>query len=153
GYGVLRLGEVRPGWLRAVAAFIPDVTHRAIVASDDGVYRTTPLGVWCCRGGRRCSPTETAPTPERTGTASRCRRSRSWPASSRRPHERGHAGRRALGDPRRRPPCPRRRRVPADAGRVPGHVLGEPRPGAVAAHRDRPHLPPGHGRALAVPGL
>ena len=49
GYGVLRLGEVRPGWLRAVAAFSPDVTHRAIVASDDGVYRTTPLGVWCGR--------------------------------------------------------------------------------------------------------
>lgn len=49
GYGVLRLGEVRPGWLRAVAAFSPDVTHSASVANDDGVYRTAPLGVWCGR--------------------------------------------------------------------------------------------------------
>jgi S-formylglutathione hydrolase FrmB len=49
GYGVLRLGEVRPGWLRAVAAFSPDVTRSASVAADDGVYRTTPLGVWCGR--------------------------------------------------------------------------------------------------------
>jgi S-formylglutathione hydrolase FrmB len=49
GYGVLRLGEVRPGWLRAVAAFSPDVTHSASLARDDGVYRTTPLGVWCGR--------------------------------------------------------------------------------------------------------
>jgi len=49
GYGVLRLGEVRPGWLRAVAAFSPDVTHSTGVANDDGVYRTTPLGVWCGR--------------------------------------------------------------------------------------------------------
>ena len=49
GYGVLRLGEVRPGWLRAVAAFSPDVTHSQSVANDDGVYRTTPLGVWCGR--------------------------------------------------------------------------------------------------------
>ncbi|HEX5251328.1 MAG TPA: alpha/beta hydrolase-fold protein [Gaiellales bacterium] len=49
GYGVLRLGEVRTGWLRAVAAFSPDVTHSASVANDDGVYRTTPLGVWCGR--------------------------------------------------------------------------------------------------------
>jgi S-formylglutathione hydrolase FrmB len=49
GYGVLRLGEVCPGWLRAVAAFSPDVTHSASLARDDGVYRTTPLGVWCGR--------------------------------------------------------------------------------------------------------
>jgi hypothetical protein len=49
GYGVLRLGEVRPGWLRAVAAFSPDVTHSPSVVADDGVYRTTPLGVWCGR--------------------------------------------------------------------------------------------------------
>jgi putative esterase len=49
GYGVLRLGEVKPGWLRAVAAFSPDVTHSPAVATDDGVYRTTPLGIWCGR--------------------------------------------------------------------------------------------------------
>ena len=49
GYGLLRLGEVRPGWPRAVAAFSPDVTHSSRVVTDDGVYRTTPLGVWCGR--------------------------------------------------------------------------------------------------------
>ena len=49
GYGVLRLGEVKPGWLRAVAAFSPDVTHSDRVVTDDGVYRTTPLGIWIGR--------------------------------------------------------------------------------------------------------
>ena len=49
GYGVLRLGEVRPGWLRAVAAFSPDVTHSQSVVTHDAVYRTPPLGVWCGR--------------------------------------------------------------------------------------------------------
>jgi Putative esterase len=49
GYGVLRLGEVRPGWLRAVAAFSPDVTHSPALAADDGVYETTPLGIWIGR--------------------------------------------------------------------------------------------------------
>ncbi len=49
GYGVLRLGEVNPGWLRAVAAFSPDVTHSERVVADDGVYRTTPLGIWIGR--------------------------------------------------------------------------------------------------------
>jgi hypothetical protein len=36
GYGVLRLGEVRPGRLRAVAAFSPDVTHSPAVARSYG---------------------------------------------------------------------------------------------------------------------
>ena len=49
GYGVLRLGEVSPDGLAAVAAFSPDVTHSPRLAADDGVYRTTPLGVWCGR--------------------------------------------------------------------------------------------------------
>jgi S-formylglutathione hydrolase FrmB len=49
GYGVLRLGEAKPGWLRAVAAFGPDVTHSSAVATDAGVYRGTPLGIWCGR--------------------------------------------------------------------------------------------------------
>jgi hypothetical protein len=49
GYGVLRLGQVKPGWLRAVAAFSPDVTHSSSAATDDGVYRTTPLGIGCGR--------------------------------------------------------------------------------------------------------
>jgi hypothetical protein len=49
GYGVLRLAEVRPGWLRAVAAFSPDVTHSDRVVAEDGVYRTTPLGIWIGR--------------------------------------------------------------------------------------------------------
>jgi hypothetical protein len=49
GYGVLRLGEVRPGWLHAVAAFSPDVTHSDRVVTGDAVYRTTPLGIWIGR--------------------------------------------------------------------------------------------------------
>jgi predicted esterase len=49
GYGVLRLGEVRPGRLRAVAVFSPDVTHSPALAADDAVYRTTPLGIWIGR--------------------------------------------------------------------------------------------------------
>jgi hypothetical protein len=49
GYGVLRLGEVRPDSLAAVAAFSPDVTHSPSVVADDAVYRSMPLGVWCGR--------------------------------------------------------------------------------------------------------
>jgi hypothetical protein len=46
GYGVLRLAEVRPGWLRTVAAFSPDVTHSPDLITDDSVFRITPLGIW-----------------------------------------------------------------------------------------------------------
>jgi S-formylglutathione hydrolase FrmB len=49
GYGALRLAEARPGRQRAVAAFSPDVTHSDRVVTADGIYRTTPLGVWCGR--------------------------------------------------------------------------------------------------------
>jgi S-formylglutathione hydrolase FrmB len=49
GYGVLRLAEVRPGWLRAAAAFSPDVTHSNRVVTGAEVYRTTPLGIWIGR--------------------------------------------------------------------------------------------------------
>ncbi|HEY3764140.1 MAG TPA: alpha/beta hydrolase-fold protein [Gaiellales bacterium] len=49
GYGALRLAEVRPGVQKAVAAFSPDVTHSPRVVAQDGVYRTTSLGIWCGR--------------------------------------------------------------------------------------------------------
>jgi len=49
GYGVLRLAEVRPGWLRAVAAFSPDVAYSSRVSAADAALSKRPLGVWCGR--------------------------------------------------------------------------------------------------------
>jgi hypothetical protein len=49
GYGVLRLAEARPGWLRATAAFSPDVTHSPRVVQQDSLLSRTRLGVWCGR--------------------------------------------------------------------------------------------------------
>jgi S-formylglutathione hydrolase FrmB len=49
GYGVLRLAEVRPGWLRATAAFSPDVTYSRRVSEQDGQLERTKLGIWCGR--------------------------------------------------------------------------------------------------------
>jgi Putative esterase len=49
GYGVLRLAEVRPGWLRAVAAFSPDVAYSNRVVASDAALSRSPLGVWCGR--------------------------------------------------------------------------------------------------------
>lgn len=49
GYGVLRLAEVRPGWLRAVAAFSPDVAYSSRVSANDAALAKSPLGVWCGR--------------------------------------------------------------------------------------------------------
>ena len=100
GYGVLRLAEVRPRWLRATAAFSPDVAYSSRVSAADGALAGTTLGIWCGRsdplyddvrafvGGLprppRSSRTAPAPTPAPTGTASRCRRSRSSGRRSRR---------------------------------------------------------------------
>jgi predicted esterase len=49
GYGVLHLGEVRPDWLRAVAAFSPAVSPGDAVFGGAGKLAGTPLGVWCGR--------------------------------------------------------------------------------------------------------
>jgi len=47
GYGALRLAQIRPGWLRAVAAFSPAVSVDDAVSADAAQLDGTPLGVWC----------------------------------------------------------------------------------------------------------
>lgn len=47
GYGALRLAEVAPRWLRAVAAFSPAVDPGDVVHTDATQLAGTPLGVWC----------------------------------------------------------------------------------------------------------
>lgn len=47
GYGVLRLAEVAPGMLRAVAAFSPAVDVGDVVHTDAAQLASTPVGLWC----------------------------------------------------------------------------------------------------------
>lgn len=49
GYGVIRLAEVRPGWLRAVAAFSPAVSPGDKAFAGAGKLAGQRLGVWCGR--------------------------------------------------------------------------------------------------------
>ncbi len=49
GYGVLRLGETYPGFLRAIAAFSPAVSPGDRVFEASGVLRGTRIGLWCGR--------------------------------------------------------------------------------------------------------
>ncbi len=49
GYGVLRLGETFPGFLRAIAAFSPAVSDGDRVLQDTGTLRGTRIGLWCGR--------------------------------------------------------------------------------------------------------
>jgi S-formylglutathione hydrolase FrmB len=49
GYGVLRLGEVYPGFVRAVAAFSPAVSPGDRVFSGAASLRGTAVGLWCGR--------------------------------------------------------------------------------------------------------
>jgi S-formylglutathione hydrolase FrmB len=49
GFGVLRLAEAFPGFLRAVAAFSPAVSDGDRVFRDLGALRGTRIGLWCGR--------------------------------------------------------------------------------------------------------
>ena len=172
GYGVLRLAEVRPGLAAGRGRVQPGrhaqpgrvVTDDAVLPHHAARHLDRPLrpalrrraGVrgHAAAAAAGARPTATAPIPAPTGTASRCPPSRSsampWPR--RWPRDR-RPRRGALGDARRRPPRPRDRAGAPEPGRVPGHVLGEPRPGPVAARRHRAHLPPRDARAGRVPRL
>ncbi len=47
GYGALRLAQLRPEPLRAVAAFSPAVTEGDAVSADAAALAGTPVGLWC----------------------------------------------------------------------------------------------------------
>lgn len=47
GYGVLRLGETFPGFLRAIAAFSPAVSSGDRVFQSIDALRGTRIGLWC----------------------------------------------------------------------------------------------------------
>jgi len=49
GYGVLRLAELHPGFVRAVAAFSPAVSSGDRVFGDVAALRGTGVGLWCGR--------------------------------------------------------------------------------------------------------
>jgi predicted esterase len=49
GYGALRLAQVHPGFLRAVAAFSPAVSPGDRVFADVERLDGTPVGLWCGR--------------------------------------------------------------------------------------------------------
>jgi pimeloyl-ACP methyl ester carboxylesterase len=49
GYGVLRLAEVHPGFVRALAAFSPAVSPGDPVFTDVAALRGTGVGLWCGR--------------------------------------------------------------------------------------------------------
>ena len=49
GYGVIRLAQTRPGWLRAVAAFSPAVSPGDRAFADAARLAGQRLGVWCGR--------------------------------------------------------------------------------------------------------
>jgi S-formylglutathione hydrolase FrmB len=47
GYGVLRLAETSPGFVRAVAAFSPACSRGDAVFQDAARLKGTPVGLWC----------------------------------------------------------------------------------------------------------
>jgi len=49
GYGVLRLAEVKPGFVRAAAAFSPAVSSGDRVFGDVASLKGTAVGLWCGR--------------------------------------------------------------------------------------------------------
>ena len=71
GYGALRLAEVHPGFLRAVAAFSPAVSHGDRVLADAESLAGTAIGLWCGRQDGLFEPVqqleEVLPEPKAAG--------------------------------------------------------------------------------------